>query len=296
MLREDGCNLSTIDTDARAAADRIREWPRRWRSAAGGPPRNSGIPPTNKVWSRRRRPHRGCVREVSVEVQSLVAGNRLGGGSLEAPKSIRQACRQGSHSGLHANRRPDCASPACGGNQGKHAEILAGAALGDRDPCHSHHGRLVDPRSAHGFESWPLSSQVLQQGRIIVLHGSSPRHNRCASDSTLLSSRGAWPSLMVPDRRSTLSPPSLPVRKYYSGRRRRFPLDVPEQCCGLCLPTFVEKGIGMIFISIDASSGAARSVAGAGTIRAACRRLVHGRQTSGGKGGNPSTHLGNSFL
>ena len=45
--------------------------------------------------------------------------------------------------------------------------------------------------------------------------------------------------------------------------------------------------IGMIFIGIDASSGAAPSVAGAATIRAACRRLVHGRQTSGGKGANP---------
>ena len=43
----------------------------------------------------------------------------------------------------------------------------------------------------------------------------------------------------------------------------------------------------MIFIGIDASSGAAPSVAGAATIRAACRRLVHGRQTSGGKGANP---------
>src|SRR5712672_3383911 len=48
--------------------------------------------------------------------------------------------------------------------------------------------------------------------------------------------------------------------------------------------------IGMIFISIDASSGAARSVAAASTIHAACRRLVRGRQMTGGKGakgGNP---------
>src|SRR6478609_9543190 len=43
--------------------------------------------------------------------------------------------------------------------------------------------------------------------------------------------------------------------------------------------------IGMIFINIDAPSGAARSVAAAGTIRAACRRRVYGRQMSGGKGG-----------
>ena len=177
-----------------------------------------------------------------MEVQSLAADNRLGGGSLEAPRSIRQACRQGIHSGLHASRRPDCASPAGGGNRRKHAEILVGAALGDRDRCHRHPGRIVDPRSAHGFESWLLNSQVLQEGRITVLLGSSPRHNRGASDSTLLSSRGVWPSLMVLDRRCTLSPPSLPVRKYYCGRRRRFPLDVPEQCCGLCLPTFVEQG------------------------------------------------------
>ena len=39
-----------------------------------------------------------------------------------------------------------------------------------------------------------------------------------------------------------------------------------------------------MFISVDASSGAARSVAAAGTIRAACRRLVHVCQMSGGKG------------
>ena len=39
----------------------------------------------------------------------------------------------------------------------------------------------------------------------------------------------------------------------------------------------------MIFISINASSGAARSVAAAGTI-CACRRLVRGRQMTGGKG------------
>ena len=45
-----------------------------------------------------------------------------------------------------------------------------------------------------------------------------------------------------------------------------------------------------MFISIDASSGTARSVAAAGTIRAARRRLVRGRQMTGGKGakgGNP---------
>ena len=50
------------------------------------------------------------------------------------------------------------------------------------------------------------------------------------------------------------------------------------------------EGVGMLFISIDTASGAARSVAAAGTIRAGCRRLVHGRQMSGGKGakgGNP---------
>src|SRR5713226_3195395 len=42
--------------------------------------------------------------------------------------------------------------------------------------------------------------------------------------------------------------------------------------------------IGMMFISIDASTGAARSVAAVGTTRTDCRRLVHGRQMSGGKG------------
>jgi hypothetical protein len=42
----------------------------------------------------------------------------------------------------------------------------------------------------------------------------------------------------------------------------------------------------MIFITIDASSGAARSVAAAGTTCTDRRRLVPTRQTSGGKGAN----------
>jgi hypothetical protein len=40
----------------------------------------------------------------------------------------------------------------------------------------------------------------------------------------------------------------------------------------------------MVFISSDSSTGAPRSVAAAGRARLACRRLVHGRQMSGGKG------------
>ena len=47
----------------------------------------------------------------------------------------------------------------------------------------------------------------------------------------------------------------------------------------------------MMFISIDASSGAARTVVAASTTRAAGRQLVHGRQMSGGKGAKG----GNSF-
>jgi hypothetical protein len=43
----------------------------------------------------------------------------------------------------------------------------------------------------------------------------------------------------------------------------------------------------MTLLSIDASSGAVRSVVAASTTRAAARRLVYGRQMSGGKGGNP---------
>src|ERR1700704_1286215 len=34
---------------------------------------------------------------------------------------------------------------------------------------------------------------------------------------------------------------SIPVRKYYSARRRHFPLDVPEQCCGLSLSTLTRE-------------------------------------------------------
>jgi hypothetical protein len=36
--------------------------------------------------------------------------------------------------------------------------------------------------------------------------------------------------------------PSMPVRKYYSVRRRHFPLDAPAQCCGVCVPTFTNRG------------------------------------------------------
>jgi hypothetical protein len=42
--------------------------------------------------------------------------------------------------------------------------------------------------------------------------------------------------------------------------------------------------IGMMFIRLDSSTGTARSVAAADTTRPDCRRRVHGRQMSGGKG------------
>jgi hypothetical protein len=48
--------------------------------------------------------------------------------------------------------------------------------------------------------------------------------------------------------------------------------------------------IGMMFINIDASGGAARSSSAACTTRSADSRLIHGRQMTGGqggKGGNP---------
>ena len=43
----------------------------------------------------------------------------------------------------------------------------------------------------------------------------------------------------------------------------------------------------MMFIDIDASGGAARSSSAACTTRSAGSRLIHGRQMTGGKGGNP---------
>ena len=36
--------------------------------------------------------------------------------------------------------------------------------------------------------------------------------------------------------------PSMPVRKYYSARRRRLPLDRTEQCCGVSLSTLTSRG------------------------------------------------------
>ena len=54
----------------------------------------------------------------------------------------------------------------------------------------------------------------------------------------------------------------------------------------------------MMFISIDVSSGTARLVAAAGTIRSACSRLVLVCQMSGGKGGKGGNleSLGNRAL
>ena len=43
----------------------------------------------------------------------------------------------------------------------------------------------------------------------------------------------------------------------------------------------------MMFINIDASGGAARSSSAACTTRSADSRLIHGRQMTGGQGGNP---------
>src|ERR1700730_19448195 len=54
--------------------------------------------------------------------------------------------------------------------------------------------------------------------------------------------------------------------------------------------------IGMMFIGTDSTARAARSVAAAGTTRTDCRRLVRGRQMSGGKGakGGNLESLGNT--
>src|SRR5450631_4070388 len=35
--------------------------------------------------------------------------------------------------------------------------------------------------------------------------------------------------------------PSMPVRKYYSARRRNLPLDRTEQCCGVSLSTLTQE-------------------------------------------------------
>jgi hypothetical protein len=52
----------------------------------------------------------------------------------------------------------------------------------------------------------------------------------------------------------------------------------------------------MVFISSDSSTGVPRSVAAAGRARPACRRLVQGREMSGGKGakGGNLESLGNT--
>src|SRR3979490_2053383 len=56
--------------------------------------------------------------------------------------------------------------------------------------------------------------------------------------------------------------------------------------------------IGMMFIRIDAATGPARSMVAAATTRTDWRRLVRGRQMSGGKGakGGNLESLGNTGL
>jgi len=58
------------------------------------------------------------------------------------------------------------------------------------------------------------------------------------------------------------------------------------------------EGIGMMFIRIDASTGPARSMVAAAMTRTDWRRLVRGRQMSGGKGakGGNLESLGNTGL
>jgi hypothetical protein len=61
------------------------------------------------------------------------------------------------------------------------------------------------------------------------------------------------------------------------------------------MPADLRQRIGMMFISIDPTAGAARSAAATGMTRTDCRRLVQGRQMSGGKGakGGNLDSLGN---
>jgi hypothetical protein len=51
----------------------------------------------------------------------------------------------------------------------------------------------------------------------------------------------AWPHSWCTAEAARSPAPSIPVRKYYPARRRHFPLDVPEQCCGLSLPTLTRE-------------------------------------------------------
>jgi len=52
----------------------------------------------------------------------------------------------------------------------------------------------------------------------------------------------AWPHSWYTADAPRAPAPSMPVRKYYSARRRHFPLDAPEQCCGVCLSTLTNRG------------------------------------------------------
>src|SRR6267154_1368459 len=61
-------------------------------------------------------------------------------------------------------------------------------------------------------------------------------------------------------------------------------------------PDLGRQRIGMMFISIDPSAGAARSAAATAATRLHCWRLFHGREMSGGKGakGGNLESLGNT--
>ena len=52
----------------------------------------------------------------------------------------------------------------------------------------------------------------------------------------------AWPYPWCTADAPRSPAPFMPVRKYYSARRRSLALDSPEQCCGVCLPTLTSKG------------------------------------------------------
>ena len=52
----------------------------------------------------------------------------------------------------------------------------------------------------------------------------------------------AWPHSWCPTAAPRAPAPSMPVRKYYSARRRHLPLDRTEQCCGVSLSTLTRRG------------------------------------------------------
>jgi hypothetical protein len=120
-----------------------------------------------------------------------------------------------------------------------HAGTIVGKAHADRGP----------PGPLHG---WERATPVALIG--CEIHKDAPR--------AFCWHRGqAWPHSWCTTDLPHSPAPSMPVRKYYSVRRRHFPLDAPEQCCGVYLPTLTSRGSAHVVIRPTTAESVCRTAA-----------------------------------